>query len=109
MRQRSAFFCLISSFLAFLALPFGTASAADTTPPTVIRLLPEAGASVVELRQIEVFFSEDVQGVDASDLRINGVAATNLSPVTASQYRFAFSQPATGMVQIAWAAGQPST
>ncbi|HYV30507.1 MAG TPA: CotH kinase family protein, partial [Candidatus Binatia bacterium] len=109
MRQRSAFFCLISSFLAFLALPFGTASAADTTPPTVIRLLPETGASVVELRQIEVFFSEDVQGVDASDLRINGVAATNLSPVTASQYRFAFSQPATGLVQIAWAAGHGIT
>src|SRR5262249_34815130 len=33
----------------------------------------------------------------------NGVPAALLNSATASQYRFAFSQPATGVVSVAWA------
>src|SRR5438094_782737 len=105
MRNRS----LLLYLLPAVALIGRMGYAADTSPPTVSMLLPAASSVVVELRQIEVFFSEDVQGVDASDLLINGVAATNLNAVTSSQFRFAFSQPSTGTVQIAWAPGHGIT
>ncbi len=100
MRNRSLLFPLL---LPILALTLRSGFAADTTPPTVTRLLPAAGSSVVQLKELEVFFSEDVLGVDPADLLINGVVATDLNQVSASQYRFTFPQPPTGTVQVAWA------
>jgi hypothetical protein len=40
----------------------------DTVPPTVTSLFPFAGATVRALSQVEVTFSEEVNGVSASDL-----------------------------------------
>jgi hypothetical protein len=95
----SKFFTLISC----LALSFVMrVNAADNQPPTVVNLIPSAGSTVRSLVQIEVFFSEDVTGVDAGDLLINGVAADSVDVFTASQYVFNFPQPPAGVVQVAW-------
>ncbi len=76
----------------------------DTVRPTVTPLNPPAGATVTSLTQVEVLFSEPVDGVDAGDLLINGAAATGLSFGVPGQFVFSFPQPATGAVQITWAA-----
>jgi len=77
----------------------------DTIAPTVVTINPTPSLTVVNLRQIEVFFSEEVSGVDDGDLLINNNAATNVNHGDApGQYVFQFPQPATGTVSVAWAA-----
>ncbi|MBK7998621.1 MAG: lamin tail domain-containing protein [Verrucomicrobia bacterium] len=100
---------LLRLLLATLLLPGLHLRAADETPPALQNVLPEADTSILELRRVEVFFSEDVQGVDVTDLLINGVPATNMVIVQASQYQFEFPTPPNGTVQIAWAAGNGIT
>lgn len=92
------------TFLFGLLLTTSTLTAQDTTPPVLANVLPAPESSVVTLSQIEVFFDENVQGVQASDLTINGVAATNVLVVVPDiHFRFDFAQPATGAVTVAWA------
>ena len=96
----------ISSSDAFLDLdlvdPFGP----DVAAPQVVGLVPAAGATVRSLTQVEVTFDEDVTGVTASDLRINGVAATGLGGSGAGPYVFSFPQPAIGSVTVSWSPSQ---
>ncbi len=75
----------------------------DTTPPEVVELVPPAGATVRDLRQVEAIFSENVTGVDASDLLVNNRPANGIRSVSPRDYIFSFAEPATGMVQVAWA------
>ena len=75
----------------------------DLTPPTVASIAPLAGSFVRELNSIEVDFSMPVTGVDAWDLLVNGLPATNLVILTPSQFLFEFARPSTGTVQMAWA------
>src|ERR1051325_1009526 len=97
-------FALRRKFLALLwLLPITTLSAADTTPPTIVNTLPARGAYVRSLTQVEVLFIEPVDGVDASDLLVNGVPATGPTFATPEQFIFDFPQPATGAVTIAFA------
>lgn len=77
----------------------------DTVAPSVISLLPSAGTVVPSLATLEVHFSETVKGVDASDLRVNGVPATNLVVYAPDVYLFQFPPPPTGAVVVAWSAG----
>jgi hypothetical protein len=85
-----------------------------TTPPTntvapiIAARNPAAGANVTNLSSIQVTFSERVQGVDASDLLVNGVPASNVTG-TSSNYTFTFSQPVYGTVTVAWAANHGIT
>jgi len=79
-----------------------TPGAPDTTPPSVVALDPPAGALVPSLTQIEVIFSERVASVTAADLLVGGQPATNVLAMSGADYIFEFSQPATGMVQVAW-------
>lgn len=79
-------------------------SAVDVAPPTVLTLIPPAGARVQELTSIEVQFSEGVRGVEAADLLINGAPATVLSVFDAAQYVFEFPAPPAGTVEVAWRA-----
>jgi hypothetical protein len=79
-------------------------STVDTAAPTVAGLIPPAGATVPSLTYVEVHFSEDVSGVEAGDLLINGVPATDVTIFNSSQYVFEFSQPPNGTVQLAWSA-----
>lgn len=76
----------------------------DTTAPTLANLHPPAGLTVRSLNQIEATFSEPVQGVQASDLLINGQPATNLT-FTGDTYIFNFPPPPSGLVNVAWATG----
>jgi len=60
------------------------------------------GATVPALSSVEVHFSESVKGVEAGDLLINGVPATNVVAYSTDVYVFQFPQPATGLVQVTW-------
>lgn len=80
----------------------------DQTPPTVSGLFPPVGITVAALSQIEVTFSEGVNGVTAADLLINNQPATNVT-FGAGVYTFQFPPPAAGLVQVAWAAGHGIT
>ena len=80
----------------------------DTTPPTVASKLPAAGSTVSNLTSIQVTFSEAVNGVDASDLLINGAPAIGLSG-SGSTYTFAFGAPMPGTASITWTAGHAIT
>jgi CotH kinase protein/Lamin Tail Domain len=81
----------------------------DVVAPTVISVVPSLGATVLDLNQIQVGFSENVSGVDKSDLLINGVAATNVTAFSGGQYVFQFPEPPTGAVSVAWSASHGIT
>ena len=76
----------------------------DFNAPLVATLIPPAGTTVATLTQIEVRFDEGVLGVDATDLLVNGVPATNLIVLTPRNYVFQFPQPPVGPVAISWRA-----
>jgi hypothetical protein len=73
----------------------------DTTPPVVTGLVPAAGATVSNLTQIQVTFSENVAGVDAEDLVIAGNPAEFVSG-SGSNYVFTFTQPRPGTILVYW-------
>ena len=62
----------------------------DIVSPTVVTLFPQAGLTVRMLSQVEVTFSEEVNGVNAADLLINNQPATNVTRVPGGQYIFQF-------------------
>lgn len=74
----------------------------DTVAPTVASAFPQAGATVRSLGQIEVTFSEDVAGVNASDLLVNGQAATNVVVRPGAIYIFQFAPVASGSAAATW-------
>ncbi len=76
----------------------------DVVPPTASVISPVPGATLGQLTQIIVTFSEAVTGVNASDLKINGVSASSVTGSGAGPYTFYLSAPASGAVQVAWAA-----
>lgn len=76
----------------------------DLIPPVISALFPPAGATLRSVSQAEVTFSEDVTGVDAADLRMNGQAATNVFKVPAGPYVFQFPPPSPGLVEMTWVA-----
>jgi len=75
----------------------------DTTGPIMADLDPSPGAIILDLSFVTVLFSEDVSGVDAGDLLINGEAATGLTFISEREYTFTFPPPETGTVSVAWA------
>ncbi|HIG29926.1 MAG TPA: hypothetical protein EYQ50_19865 [Verrucomicrobiales bacterium] len=78
-------------------------SPTDDVAPTLVELVPPANAVVRELNQVEVFFIENVEGVDATDLLIDGVPAVNLLTYSPRNYAFEFPARPAGSVQIEWA------
>jgi hypothetical protein len=74
----------------------------DETPPVVEQLRPPATAVLRQLSSIEVQFNKPVQGVDASDLLINGAPASELSMGEPGQFVFSFPELAPGLVEVAW-------
>lgn len=97
--------------LAGAAFRTGTTNAAwaytlsDTTAPQVSERTPAAGATVSQLTQVEVRFSEPVFGVHASDLLLNNQPASTVTGAEAGPYVFTFAPPAAGTVNVAWAGG----
>jgi hypothetical protein len=76
----------------------------DLTPPGMAFINPPSGITVRELSQIEISFTEPVQGVDASDLLLNGQPAAWLVNLTANTYTFRFDPIPAGDVSVAWTA-----
>ncbi len=84
----------------------------DTLPPSIgtvrrgqklLSIVPLPGATVDHLDQVEVRFNEIVNGVDASDLLVNDVAAATVEGEGAGPYVFSLSEPpAAGPVAFSW-------
>ena len=74
----------------------------NPSAPIVAVQSPPAGTIVTNLGQISVTFSEPVTGMDASDFRVNGAPATNMSG-GGTTYTFTFPQPPYGLVAVGWA------
>jgi hypothetical protein len=81
----------------------------DNTPPVIGTRFPAPGATVRALQQIEVTFSEEVDGINASDLVVNGQPATSLTKLPGGPYIFGFTAAAPGTVNVSWAAGHGIT
>ncbi len=77
----------------------------DTIAPGIVTVIPASNGVVRTLVEIEVLFNDAMTGIDASDLLINGAAATNVLNITPSQFLFQFTQPPNGAVSVAFAAG----
>ena len=91
---------LVTLLLAALV----SASAADDAP-TVISIDPAPSSTVQQLTYVGIIFSENVTGVDAGDLLINSVAATNVIQYNPRDYAFQFAPiTTTGTVTVAWVA-----
>ncbi|MBM3845300.1 MAG: hypothetical protein FJ405_03305, partial [Verrucomicrobia bacterium] len=74
----------------------------DTIAPSIASLHPPAGAQVAVLSEIQVSFSEAVGGLDASDLLINGQAATSLQGAGPGTYIFSFPPVSSENVSVQW-------
>ncbi|MGC8830247.1 MAG: lamin tail domain-containing protein [Verrucomicrobiia bacterium] len=80
----------------------------NTNPPVIANVSPAKGLIISTLTNIQVTFSENVIGVDASDLLVNGVPATSVSG-SGSNYTFVVVQPPYGTVNVSWAANHGIT
>ena len=81
----------------------------DGIPPTIVSVTPDRDSVVTELHEIQIEFSEPVQGVDATDFLINGAAASQVTPLSATRYWFSFPPAPPGEVVMAWNAGHAIT
>jgi hypothetical protein len=81
----------------------------DNAPPTMVTRFPAPGATVRGLQQVEISFSEEVDGIDAGDLRVNGQPATSLTKLPGGPYIFGFPAASSGAVNVSWAAGHGIT
>ncbi len=72
--------------------------------PTATTISPTPSTGVNTLTSISVTFSEVVNGVDATDLVVNGTATASMTGTagTVGPYVFSFAQPAAGTVDVAW-------
>jgi hypothetical protein len=76
----------------------------DRTRPAIAAAAPAPGATVRTLERAEVTFSEDVTGVHARDLLVNGVAASAAAGSGRGPYVFTFPLPSIGAVRFEWEA-----
>lgn len=82
--------------------------------PAILRVVPETSAPVLQSRwpgpetrvsqlsQVEVTFSEPVQGVDHDDLQLNGQPALAVAGFGAGPYTFRFPPARPGPADLAW-------
>ncbi|MBT5708624.1 MAG: hypothetical protein HOI66_20095, partial [Verrucomicrobia bacterium] len=74
----------------------------DIESPTIETRIPEANRTIVQFETVEIFFSEPVTDVDASDLRVNGEIATDLLQLNGHQYLFSYPSQGEGEIIIDW-------
>lgn len=74
----------------------------DSLAPKIDSLFPKAGTILSQFTQLEIQFSEAVEGVDAGDLLLNGVPAVGLERFPNGQFIFHFPQPSNGRVDLSW-------
>ncbi len=95
----------ISSTDLFFDIEIVDPIAPDLVPPSVSSLVPFAGGTFRSLSQIEVTFDEDVTGVDAGDLLVDGAPASSVVGEGRGPYVFSFSPAAPGVVTVEWSSG----
>ena len=76
--------------------------APDITAPSMSLLAPAGGTTIRSLTQIQVDFDEDVTGIDAADLIVDGSPATGIAGD--GPYTFTFPEVAPGTITVEWAA-----
>ena len=81
----------------------------DQQAPRILRVLPAEGSVVAPFASVEVLFDEPVRGVDAADLRVNGVPAASVVAVAPDQYLFSFPQVGVGTVGFQFIPGHGIT
>lgn len=74
----------------------------DRTAPGIRSVVPADGTRVRALSRIEVTFDEEVAGIDAADLLVDGVPAASLTGQGAGPWTFRFPSPAPGEISLAW-------
>lgn len=84
-------------------------SSGDPFPPVLAQIIPEPNTLTKQLNSIEVIFNEPVTNVNAADLLINGVPATEMEAVAPGQFVFSFAEPEPGTIQISFAANHGIT
>src|SRR5688572_6013231 len=82
MNRRPLFFLLAGIFLV-VALGAGSVNAAA---PVLLERIPSAGSTNFSLPVVEIQFSENVNGVDAGDLLVNGVPAEDVEAFGTAHY-----------------------
>ena len=92
-----------------LQFDLGVDGIIDQIPPTLAAIDPAPGTTVLDLTFVHVTFSENVTGVNASDLLINNVPASSVATNDPTDYSFSFPSPGTGSVLVAWAANHGIT
>jgi len=75
---------------------------ADADAPLARTIRPGPNTVVGRLSQAEVLFSEIVEGVQPTDLRMNGKPARTVTGGGAGPYVFEFETPLPGRVQLGW-------
>jgi len=70
-------------------------------PPRLVNADPPPG-DIFYLTNVTLTFSEGVSGVDAPDLRINGIPASDVNTTTNTTYTFSFPQPPYGPILLTW-------
>ena len=63
-------------------------------------MVPEPDSFVNSLRQVELVFSEGVAGLEADDLLVNGLSATNVTEVSDGDYVFDLPALDAGPVSV---------
>jgi hypothetical protein len=89
--------------------PNGTPGARNsrfTDAPIVIEEIPPRSASAAGLTRVSVTFSEEVAGVRASDMTLNGVPAFSVGGAGAGPYVFEVDPPNSARVRVSLAAGR---
>ncbi len=81
----------------------------DQQAPRILRVLPADGSVVAPFTSVEVLFDEPVRGVDASDLKVNGVAAQSVVAIAPDQYLFSFPQVGVGTAGFQFVSGHGIT
>ena len=77
----------------------------DVTPPEMDAVIPPPDSTVRRADRIEVLFTEDVTGVDASDLLLGGTPALGVLGSGRGPYVFSFPAPPLGEIAVRWADG----
>lgn len=76
----------------------------DVVGPALASRAPAPGLTLRRLAQVEVVFNRTMTGIDAADLLLNGVPATNVTGLGAGPYRFTFAEAPAGTATVSWAA-----
>jgi len=70
--------------------------------PALTHIFPVPETTLRRLGEVEISFTLPVDGIDARDLLLNGVRATNVAGVGAGPYRFMFASAPAGEVTLSW-------